>query len=189
MLAVGPGIGATPRDRGVRADRRQQISIALGSGCGRPERLCRPYGIFSPGRPARRCNGLHPSPRRDGAPDREDDGGDSSPACGCGARVLAKIWRHPGAEGISNPDCLARRTGGGQSHGQSRNGQGRNRRCADGFDGGVPGAISCLIRWAKLPRLRYTCMDWQATSPRKNWDSIPCWPGIFWKRSRRPTRN
>ncbi len=74
-----------------------------------------------------------------------------------------QIWRHPGAEGISNLDCLSGRTGRGESHGQSRNGQGRHRRCADGYDGWPPGTISC----SSSGRSRHGCgiLAWSGGRP------------------------
>ena len=59
------------------------------------------------------------------------------------------------------------RTVCGQPDRQSRNGQGRHRRCVDGYVAGLLAQFP-LTPWAKSLRLRYTCMVWRATLRLKN---------------------
>ena len=142
VLAVGPGIGAHPETAELVRAVVNKYSLPLVLDADGLNAFAGRMDSFRQDVRPRRHDGLHSSPRRNGAPDGEDDSGNPSPSRGRGARILPTIWRHPGAEGISNLDCLSGRTGGGQSHGQSRNGQGRHRRCAYGFDGRTAGAIS-----------------------------------------------
>ena len=80
VLAVGPGIGGHPETAEFVRAVVNKYPLAPGAGCRWPECLCGPHGIVSPGRSARRRDGLHASSRRNGAADGEDDRGNPIPS-------------------------------------------------------------------------------------------------------------
>ncbi len=143
VLAVGPGIGGHSETAEFVRTVVNKYSLPIVLDADGLNAFAGRMDSFRRDVPARRVDGVHATSRRNGATDGEDDSGNPKPARGRSARILQEIWRHPGAEGISNLGGLSAGTGLGESHGQSRNGHGRHRRCADGYDGWSPGTISC----------------------------------------------